>query len=98
MTDFALADQLCCGRGVIVFDDALYPAIETVINYISSNRPDYVVVNRIARNCSVAQKIGPDRREWFSFKPFSVPTRCDWTSADSQEDKPITIDPKEGAP
>ncbi|MGZ8399718.1 MAG: class I SAM-dependent methyltransferase [Methyloceanibacter sp.] len=43
MTDFTLADRLCCEGGHIVFDDALYPAVETVLNYITANRPDYAL-------------------------------------------------------
>jgi hypothetical protein len=81
MADFVLADQLCCKGGYIVFDDALFPAIETVLNYITANRPDYAVSHLAAVNCSVAQKTGPDHRRWCSFNPFQIPQRNDWTPA-----------------
>jgi cephalosporin hydroxylase len=80
MTDFVLADRLCSIGGYIVFDDALFPAIETVINYIVANRPDYAVSRFPANNVAVARKIGADRRHWYSFTPFEVPDRHDWTA------------------
>jgi hypothetical protein len=83
MTDFTLADRLCCEGGHIVFDDALYPAVETVLNYITANRPDYALAHLPVENCSVAQKIGRDRRKWNAFTPFTVPDRRDWTSSQS---------------
>jgi hypothetical protein len=78
MVDFALADRLCCERGYIMFDDAWFPAIETVINYVMSNRPDYAIAHLPVLNASVIWKTGPDRRRWDAFKPFAVPDRCDW--------------------
>ena len=83
MTDFALADHLCCRGGHIVFDDALYPAIESVLNYIKANRPDCAVSLSMADNCGVVQKIDCDRRQWDSFAPFPVPNRCNWTPRDT---------------
>jgi hypothetical protein len=81
MTDFVFADQLCCIGGFIVFDDALYPAVETVLNYIEHNRPDYVLAHLPVENCSVVQKVSADERKWYSFAPFPVPPRSDWTPA-----------------
>jgi hypothetical protein len=82
MADFLLADLLCCEGGFVIFDDAWFPAIETVINYIAANRPDYAVHHLPAENMSFIQKLGRDRRAWSSFKPFPVPAREDWTAAD----------------
>ena len=81
MTNFTLADKLCSIGGYIVFDDARFPAIETVINYIAANRPDYAVSRFPAHNVAVTRKIGPDQRQWSSFTPFEVPDRHDWTAA-----------------
>ncbi len=78
MTDFVLGDKLCCEGGYIMFDDALFPAIETVINYVRTNRTDYAVAHLPVPNASVLRKIAPDRREWSAFKPFRVPNRSDW--------------------
>lgn len=77
MADFLLANHLCCEGGYIVFDDVNAPAIETVINYVITNRPDYAVAQFDAR-IAVLRKIGGDARNWDSFKPFSVPNRSDW--------------------
>jgi len=84
MTDFVLADLLCCPGGTIVYDDARYPAIETVINYVIANRPDYAVAHLAVANTSVLKKIGPDKRGWDSFKPFEVPQREDWTPSSAE--------------
>ncbi len=81
MTDFVLADKLCSIGGYIVFDDALFPAIETVINYIAANRPDYAVSRSPVGNTAVVRKVAPDQRQWFAFTPFEVPDRRDWTIA-----------------
>ena len=81
MADFMLADQLCCEGGYVVLDDAWYPAIETVVNYVRANRPDYAVAHLAVPNCTVLKKIGQDQRGWDAFKPFEVPPREDWTAA-----------------
>ncbi|CAA2143667.1 class I SAM-dependent methyltransferase [Hyphomicrobium sp. ghe19] len=81
MADFVLADLLCARGGFIAFDDAWYPAIESVVNYIEANRPDYAVMRLAATNLSIIQKVSADKREWFSFTPFEVPNRGDWTRA-----------------
>jgi hypothetical protein len=79
MVDFCLADKLCSVGGYIVFDDAWFPAIESAINYIKTNRPDYAVSHLPVQNAAVLTRIGLDRRSWDSFKPFAVPDRSDWT-------------------
>ena len=81
MIDFVLADQLCCVGGYIILDDAWFPAIESVINYVRANRPDYTVAHLAVPNCSVLMKIADDQRSWDAFKPFKVPNREDWTPA-----------------
>jgi hypothetical protein len=78
MADFVLAELLCCNGGYIVFDDAMFPAIETVLNYIASNRPDFELSHLPVHNTSVLKRIGPDLRGWSDFKPFLVPQRSDW--------------------
>lgn len=80
LTDFYFADRLCCVGGSIIFDDALYPAIESVVNYITENRPDYRVHHLVADNTTVAVRIDADRRQWNAFKPFDVPKREGWVA------------------
>jgi uncharacterized protein YjbI with pentapeptide repeats len=78
MVDFALADLLCCRGGYIVFDDACFAAIETVVNYVKRNRPDYAVAHLPVAGTSVIQKVSSDERQWYAFTPFEVPARSDW--------------------
>ena len=85
MTDFVLADLLCCGGGTIILDDACYPAIETVINYVKSNRPDYAVAHLALPKTTVLRKMAADRRAWTKFTPFEVPQRHDWTPSEGAE-------------
>ncbi len=80
MVDFTLEDLLCCRGGYIVFDDASFAAIETVVNYVKRNRPDYAVAHLPVAGTSVIQKINPDEREWYAFTPFEVPARTDWNA------------------
>jgi hypothetical protein len=79
MTDFVMADLLCCVGGYIVLDDAWFPAIETVVRYVERNRPDYAVAHLAVPNCTVLKRIGPDQRDWDDFKIFDVAQREDWT-------------------
>ena len=81
IADFALSDLLCAVGGYIVLDDSLFPAIETVVNYVKANRPDYAVAYLPVPNTAVLRKLGPDEREWFAFTPFPVPDRSNWTPA-----------------
>ena len=78
VADFVLADLICCHGGYIVFDDALYPAIETAIGYIAANRPDYALAHLPVPNLSVLQKRARDARTWDAFTPFSVSERSGW--------------------
>ena len=89
MVDFVLADQLCCEGGYIVFDDASFPAIESTINYIMTNRPDYAVSHADMRNCAVLRKMGPDTRPWDAFSPFEIPDRHDWEAKPSESQESV---------
>lgn len=82
MTDFVMADHLCCVGGFIVLDDAWFPAIETVVRYVERNRPDYAVAHLAVPNCTVLKRIGTDQRDWDDFKIFEVPQREDWTPSE----------------
>lgn len=96
MADFILADQLCCVGGFVVLDDAWFPAIETVVNYIKVNRPDYAVAHLAVPNCTVVKKLSHDKREWDSFKPFEVPQREDWTPPHAVQDPQPQTEPASG--
>jgi hypothetical protein len=77
IVDFVLSDHLLCVGGHIVLDDANFPAIETTVNYIKVNRPDYNVDFSIP-NTAILRKVGRDKRDWCTFAPFHVPNRHDW--------------------
>ncbi len=79
ITDFLLADALCCVGGHIVFDDAHFPAIEAAVEYIRANRDDYATWHLPVVNTSVIRKIRSERPPWYTFRPFKVPQRLDWT-------------------
>jgi hypothetical protein len=81
LTDFAMSDHLCPVGGCIVLDDARYPAIEAVVNYVRSNRTDYEVHNLPTINTAVFYRTARDGRRWFAFEPFAVPDRRDWTAS-----------------
>lgn len=81
MVDFVMSDLVCGVGAYIVFDDALFPAIEAVVDYIRTNRPDYAVSHLPVVNTSVVRKISDKRPEWDAFRPFPVPERQGWTSA-----------------
>lgn len=82
MVDFVMSDLLVGVGGYIIFDDACFPAIEAVIDYIRRNRPDYAVSHLPVVNTSIAQKISAKRPDWDAYRPFPIPTRIGWTSSD----------------
>jgi len=86
MADFLLADMLCRIGGFITLDDAVYPAVETALNYVSSNRRDYSIARFPAANLAVLRKLSADPRPWSAFHPFDVAQRSDWTP-DTTRDK-----------
>ena len=75
--DFYAADKLLTVGGFMVLDDARAPAIETVINFVRSNRVDYEVSLQI-ENTAVLRKTNVDKRSWDHFVPFDVPQRNHW--------------------
>lgn len=81
ITDFTIAAHLCCIGGFIVFDDSEYPAIETALNYIDKNRPDFRIHHLVTDNTTILHRIDLDRRNWDSFQPYAVADRHDWTAA-----------------
>ena len=87
MADFLLADMLCRIGGFITLDDANFPAIESALNYIASNRRDYAIARFPAANLAVLQKLSADPRPWSAFQPFDVAQRTDWTPP-AGNDKP----------
>lgn len=79
LTDFFMADQLLEVGGFIVIDDAAFPAIETLVQYVVHDRSDYEVSNLEIPNTAVLRKVAMDVRNWDHFTPFPVPKRRNWT-------------------
>lgn len=79
LADFYMLDKVMTIGGLIVFDDAAFPAIETIINFIRCNRPDYQISHLEIPNTAVIKKTDIDRRSWDHFQPFPVPNRSNWT-------------------
>ncbi|MGI9472624.1 MAG: class I SAM-dependent methyltransferase [Rubripirellula sp.] len=82
LADFFAADKLMPIGGFMVFDDASFPPVETVIHYVRNNRDDYEVSNLEIPNTAVLRRIDVDRREWDHFRPFEVVGRGDWIPTD----------------
>ncbi|NJM50812.1 MAG: class I SAM-dependent methyltransferase [Sphingomonadales bacterium] len=81
MADFVFADLLCAPGGFIILDDASFPAIETVVNFIRANRHEMEVHMFPAENCCLLHKTRHRGGEWSDFEPFAVPHRSGWTRA-----------------
>jgi len=77
--DFYAADQLLAVGGMMVLDDAWFPAVETIVQFVRHNREDYEVSHLELANTAVLRKISNDPRNWDHFRPFPVPQRADWT-------------------
>ena len=78
LTDFLLSDALCRVGGHIMLDDFAYPAVETAINYLASNRRDYAINTSAADNFAILEKISVDQPSWGEFTPFEVSDLTDW--------------------
>jgi hypothetical protein len=87
MADITYLDRVTPMGGCIILDDAGFPAIETAVNYVESNKENYHVV-RLKKNFAdtvVLVKTAPsDGRDWYHFRPFPVPKRKDWNSKESR--------------
>ncbi len=79
-TDFFMADRILKVGGFIVVDDAKFPAIDTLTQFITHNRCDYEVSRLEIPNTAVYRKVSKDQRSWDHFTPFPVPQTQNWTS------------------
>lgn len=79
LVDFVLADLLCPIGGYIVLDDTLYPAIESVVNFIRENRSEFAMDCSLIENTCVLQKTRESTSQWCDFEPFEVGQRRGWS-------------------
>ena len=71
LVDFYLSDQLVSPGGLMVFDDLWMPSVQTVINFILTNR-QYKIVSQPIQNMTVLKKLADDNRDWRHFESFKV--------------------------
>lgn len=72
LVDFYLYAPLCAMRGHIVLDDMWMPSIQTVADFVRTNRTDFKEIPTEVANICVFQKIGDDTRDWRHFRSFHV--------------------------
>ena len=72
LVDFYLYAQLCELGGRIVFDDMCLQSIQTVADFIRTNRKDFIELPTNEANICVFQKVGTDKRKWSDFHAFKV--------------------------
>lgn len=70
LVDFYLADQVIHPGGIIAFDDLWMPSIQTVTNFVLSNRAYRIVAQPV--NIMMLQKEANDTRHWDHFVTFST--------------------------
>ena len=85
LIDFVIADHLCAPGSYIILDDALFPAIETVVNFVRTNRPEIAVHSFPVHNSCVLHKLRDHALGWGDFEPFDVPQRRGWTEQSEPE-------------
>jgi predicted O-methyltransferase YrrM len=71
LVDFYLCDQLVSPGGLIIFDDASWPSVRTVINFILTNR-EYKLIPQSVQSMTVLKKLADDNRHWEHFQNFKV--------------------------
>ena len=72
LVDFYLYEPLCSIGGHIIFDDANWNAIQSVIAFIRTNRPDFKEVQNVPDGWCAFQKVEVDQRHWSHFRKFPV--------------------------
>lgn len=72
LVDFYLYAQVCTVGGWIILDDMWMPSIKTVVNFIRSNRKDFIELPTNISNIAVFRKVGDDTRKWDEFSAFPV--------------------------
>jgi len=79
LIDFFYLDKLAPPHSIIIFDDALFPSIETVINFVKANKENYVLYEDVIKSWAILYKTSEEKRQWNDFHPFIVPERSNWT-------------------
>lgn len=72
LVDFYLYSQLCTIGGRIIIDDMWMSSIQTAVDFIRTNRSDFMELCTTLPNVTMFQKIGEDNRKWHEFIEFKV--------------------------
>ncbi|MCX5569566.1 class I SAM-dependent methyltransferase [Kaistia nematophila] len=87
LVDFFYMDRLLAVDGRILIDDIAYPAVETLLNFITTNKPNYLI-EEIGRFAVLRKREADDQRQWDHFRAFAVPKRQDWTPRELEPVEP----------
>jgi predicted O-methyltransferase YrrM len=69
--DFFYIDKLLDDKGFIFFHDMHLNSVKLAVNFIKSNREDYLQIPAVD-DIVAFKKIGKDKREWSHFNKFSI--------------------------
>lgn len=72
LVDFYLYAPLCSVGGHIIFDDAGFNSIQSVIAFIRANRSDFKEIPNSLHGWCVFERVGDDQRHWKHFRKFKV--------------------------
>lgn len=92
LVDFFYMDRLLSVDGRILIDDIAYPAVETLLNFIATNKPNYLI-EEVGRFAVLRKREADDQRRWDHFRAFAVPRRQDWTPRELEP-----VEPKRRSP
>jgi predicted O-methyltransferase YrrM len=80
LVDFVLLDRLLEPGGVIAVDDAMSPAVYTLLSFVANNLA--YRVGFFTPRLAVCIKMKQDDRQWDYFRPFWVSPNTDWNVHD----------------
>ncbi len=72
LVDFYLYAQLCTIGGRIIFDDMWMSSVQTAVDFIRTNRSDFMELHSSFSNVTIFQKLSEDNRRWNEFQEFKV--------------------------
>lgn len=72
LVDFYLYAHLCTIGGRIIFDDMWMSSVQTAVDFIRTNRSDFMELRSSFSNVAIFQKLGEDNRRWHEFQEFKV--------------------------
>lgn len=77
LVDFCLYGQICTTGGYVVFHDLWMRSVRTAVEFVRTNRTDFVELPCPEPHIRLFQRVGDDRREWDHFRTFKVSPSSD---------------------